>query len=254
MDANAGLRAQQKQRAAEKDAVFAQEKLKFFNKEVQFEKTLDRNTIGFTRDISDAYVQAIYTQGKGRKQVENVVRNYFASKKVNEGGRSTRFGVKDYKQLLNKRAEVDSIVDNLYGRNMAYAQELGRRRFMSANAQGREQLGIPASYGAPVMLSPTNRLGGALQILSSVASIGSSFATMTGGPIFSDKKVKENIEQVGVSPQGYKIYEFNYKGGDVRFRGAMAQDVLKKNPMAVGIDQHYLTVDYSKIDVNMEVV
>lgn len=246
MDANAGIRAQQKQRAREKDATFAQEKLKFFNKEVSFEKTLDRNTIGYSRDISDAYVQALYTQGKGRKQVENVVRTYFAGKKVNEGGRSTRFGVKDYKNLLNKRAEVDSIVDNLYGRNMAYAQELGRRRFMSANAQGREQLGLPASYGAPVMLSPTNRLGGALQIAGSVASIFGAFT--------SDIKAKENIEQVGVSPQGYKIYEFNYKGGDVRFRGAMAQDVLKKNPMAVGIDQNYLTVDYSKIDVNMEVV
>ena len=125
MDANGGIRAQQKQRAREKDAIFAQEKLKFFNKEVSYERTLDRNTIGYTRDISDAYVQALYTQGKGRKQVENVVRNYFAGKKVNEGGRSTRFGVKDYKNLLNKRAEVDSIVDNLYGRNMAYAQELG---------------------------------------------------------------------------------------------------------------------------------
>ena len=54
--------------------------------------------------------------------------------------------------------------------------------------------------------------------------------------------------------QSYKIYEFNYIGGDVRFRGAMAQDVIQKNPMAVGIDQNYLTVDYSKIDVAMEVV
>ena len=34
----------------------------------------------------------------------------------------------------------------------------------------------------------------------------------------------------------------------------MAQDVVQKNPMAVGIDQNYLTVDYSKIDVDMEVV
>ena len=70
----------------------------------------------------------------------------------------------------------------------------------------------------------------------------------------SDIKLKENVQHVGTSPQGYKIYEFNYKGGDVRFRGAMAQDVLQKNPMAVGIDQNYLTVDYRQIDVNMEVV
>ena len=68
--------------------------------------------------------------------------------------------------------------------------------------------------------------------------------------------LKENIKKVGVSPQGYKIYEFNYKGSDVRFRGAMAQDVRLKNPMAVGINvEHmYLTVDYDKIDIDMEVV
>jgi len=36
----------------------------------------------------------------------------------------------------------------------------------------------------------------------------------------------------------------------------MAQDVLRKNPMAVGVNLNLntLTVDYSKIDVNMEVV
>ena len=45
----------------------------------------------------------------------------------------------------------------------------------------------------------------------------------------------------------------NYIGGQTRFRGAMAQEVVKKNPMAVGISSEgYLTVDYSKIDVTME--
>ena len=34
----------------------------------------------------------------------------------------------------------------------------------------------------------------------------------------------------------------------------MAQDVVKKNPMAVGIQDNYLTIDYSQIDVDMEVV
>ena len=245
IDANAGARAAAREKARQKDAVFAQEKLKFFNKETSFSRTLNRNVIGYSRDFSDAYVQALYTQGKGRKRKEDIVRAYFSNQKVNEGGRSTKFGVKDYKSLLSKKAEVESIVDNLYGRNMAYARQGAKRKFMTANAKGREALGIPAAYGAPVMLPPTNRLGGALQIASQVAGIYSAFT--------SDKKLKENIKQVGVSPQGYKIYEFNYIGGDVRFRGAMAQDVLKKNPMAVGIDQNYLTVDYSKIDIAMEV-
>jgi len=82
MDANAGARAQAREQARQKDAVYAQEKLKFFNKETTFERALDRNIIGFGRDISDAYVQAIYTQGKGRKQEEDVVRAYFSGKKT----------------------------------------------------------------------------------------------------------------------------------------------------------------------------
>ena len=100
------------------------------------------------------------------------------------------------------------------------------------------------------MLPPTDYFTGALQFASTVVSIGAGITTWQG----SDIKLKENVEQVGVSPQGYKIYEFNYIGQDVRFRGAMAQDVLQKNPMAVGIDQNHLTVDYSQIDVAMEVV
>ena len=66
----------------------------------------------------------------------------------------------------------------MYGRNMAYAQELGRRKFMTANAQARENLGIPAAYGAPVMLPPTNRLGGALSLASSVLGIATGLDTL----------------------------------------------------------------------------
>ena len=181
MDANAGARAAARERARQKDAIYAQEKLKFFNKETQLDRTQNRNIIGYSRDLADAQVKAIYTAGQGRLAVQDVARRYFANKSVNEGGRSTRFGIKKYQALLTKRAEVDSIVDNMYGRNMAYAQEGARRKYLSANAAAREQLGLPASYGAPVMLPPTNRLGGALQLLSTGLSIASSFTTAFPG-------------------------------------------------------------------------
>ena len=287
VDANAGARAAARERAAQKDAIFAQQGLQFFNKETQLERTQNRNVIGLSRDQSDAYAGALAAQGKGRKQLENAARKYFRSKgTVNEGGRSRRFGVANYQGLLAAQSEVESVIDNILGRNLAYAQQGAVRKFQAAQARGREALGIPAAYGAPVMMPPTNRLGGALQIASQVASIYSGFGgfglgfgststlassaslgaqatALTGiasnpaisfGGLASDIKLKENIQHVGTSPQGYNIYEFNYKGGDVRFRGAMAQDVLQKNPMAVGIDQNYLTVDYRQIDVNMEVV
>ena len=286
VDANAGIRAQQRQEAAKKDAIFAQEGLKFFNKETQLERTQNRNVIGLSRDQSDAYAGALAAQGKGRKQLENAARKYFRSKgTVNEGGRSRRFGVANYQGLLAAQSEVESVIDNILGRNLAYAQTGAIRKFQAAQARGREALGIPAAYGAPVMLPPSNRLGGALQVATQVAQIATTIAgfptfgagggalsgaklgaqatAMTGipsmpaisfGGLASDIKLKENIEEVGVSPNGHKIYEFNYKGFKERWRGAMAQDVVKKNPLAVGIRDGYLTVDYSKIDVNMELV
>ena len=176
VDANAGARAAARQRAAEKDALFAQEGLKFFNKETQLERAQNRNVIGLSRDQSDAYAAALAAQGKGRKQLENAARRYFRSKgTVNEGGRSRTFGRANYQGLLAAQSEVESVIDNVLRRNMAYAQEGAVRKFQAQQAQGREALGIPAAYGAPVMMPPTNRLGGALQVLSSAASIYSGF-------------------------------------------------------------------------------
>ena len=176
VDANAGARAAARQKAREKDALFAQEGLKFFNKETQLERAQNRNVIGYSRDLSDAYASALAAQGKGRQQLENAARRYFRSKgTVNEGGRSRAFGRANYQGLLAAQSEVESVIDNVLRRNMAYAQEGAKRKFQEQQAAGREALGIPAAYGAPVMMPPTNRLGGALQIASSVASIYSGF-------------------------------------------------------------------------------
>ena len=263
VDANAGLRAQQKQRWREKNSTYAQQGLKFFNKETSLRRAKDRNIIGYGRDLSDQYVKALYTQGKGRLAVQNAAAKYFASKsrgKSLQGGRALSAGRNSYLKYLNTVAKVDSVMDATFGRNMAYAQEGARRKYLNANAKAREALGIPAAYGAPVMLSPTDRFSGFLQVASSVMSIATPF--LPGGGIFelmktggSDIKLKENVEQVGTSDEGYNIYEFNYKvRPEIRFRGAMAQDVVKKNPMAVGIHDNYLTVDYNQIDIDMEVV
>ena len=176
VDANAGARAQARAQAAAKDARYASESLKFFNRETTLERTQQQNVIGFSRDQSDAYASALAAQGKGRKQLENAARRYFRSKgTVNEGGRSRTFGRANFQGLLAAQSEVESVIDNVLGRNMAYAQEGARRKFQVQQAQGREALGIPAAYGAPVMLPPTNRLGGALQIASSLAGIYSGF-------------------------------------------------------------------------------
>ena len=173
VDANAGIRARARAEAATKDARFASEGLKFFNREVTLERTQQQNVVGLSRDQSDAYAQAIATIGKGRKRVEDATRAYFATMSVDEGGRGRRFGKLKYQGLLAKNAEVESTIQNVLGRNMAYSQQGATRKFQVAQAQAREALGIRPEYGAPVMLPPTNRLGGALQIASQVVGIAS---------------------------------------------------------------------------------
>jgi hypothetical protein len=175
VDANAGARRAARQRAREKDAAFAQKKLQFFNKETSLSRAQNRNIIGYGRDLSDAYVRAIYTQGKGRLRNQELVSKYFKSKKVNEGGRGRRFGKAQYLDLLRQQSQIESINRNNFGRNMAYAQTGATRKLQAANARSREKLGIPAAYGAPVMLPPTDRLTGALSIASSVAGIYGGF-------------------------------------------------------------------------------
>ncbi|ENN89939.1 tail fiber domain-containing protein [Bartonella bovis] len=71
----------------------------------------------------------------------------------------------------------------------------------------------------------------------------------------SDARVKDNIVSVG-EKNGYPLYEFNYKGAPQRYRGVMAQDLLRLNPDAVHMDDktQLLYVDYDKIGFKMEKV
>ena len=178
VDANAGARAQARAQARAKDAQYASESLKFWNRETTLERRQQENVIGLSRDQSDAYAQALTTIGKGRQTVEDATRAFFTTQSVDEGGRSRTFGKKKYLALLAKRSEVDSVIDTVLGRNLAYTQQGMQRVFQSKQAAAREALGIRPEYGAPVMMPPTNRLGGALQIASSLVGIGSGLKTL----------------------------------------------------------------------------
>jgi hypothetical protein len=75
-------------------------------------------------------------------------------------------------------------------------------------------------------------------------------------PSWSDKRLKENIELVG-SVHGVPVYEFDYKDktlGASRYRGTMAQDIIKTHPEALQVDRGFYKVDYSKLPIDMEVI
>jgi hypothetical protein len=67
------------------------------------------------------------------------------------------------------------------------------------------------------------------------------------GKLFSDIRLKENIKKIGTRPDGLGVYEFDYIWGGGRNIGLMAQEVNEVYPHAVGVEDGYLTVNYSQV-------
>ena len=241
-DANAAMRFQAKQKWLEKNFKYKSEGNKYHNREAGYKKSLNDNVIGFSRATSDAYSKAIYARGSAMKQTESLMKNYFKKQKSAQAGRSRSYQRSGaLMQLLFAKGQLRNKVRNKFGRDQALAYQGNLRKKQSMDAKNRKTLGFMPEYGAPVPMPPSDRFSTFLNFGLSVAGIIAQ----------SDVKVKENIKYVGSSPQGHNIWEFNYTGSPTRYRGAMAQEVAKINPMAVGIEDGTLTVDYSKIDVDM---
>jgi Chaperone of endosialidase len=92
-------------------------------------------------------------------------------------------------------------------------------------------------------------------LLSGLFTLGGSLISSPTGTlskIFSDIRMKENIELIGYTENGLNVYDFDYKpeykdiAGHGRFRGVMAQEVEKIIPYAViTLNDGYKMVDYS---------
>lgn len=87
--------------------------------------------------------------------------------------------------------------------------------------------------------------------------MGGAAAMKTAG--FSDRRIKENIVEVGVDQRtALTLYEFNYKKevGDpnIRYRGVMADEVELSYPDAVGEYNGFKTVHYAMLGIEMKEV
>ena len=69
--------------------------------------------------------------------------------------------------------------------------------------------------------------------------------------IFSDERLKRDILPLG-KENGFNTYTFRYMWGTQRYKGVMAQEVLKRNPNSVDKLFGYYRVDYDDINVRFE--
>jgi len=89
--------------------------------------------------------------------------------------------------------------------------------------------------GASNTASNNSRRSSTLSSIASVATAAFAF--------FSDERLKENVVRVGVHPNGYTIYEYNYVGDTKRRQGVIAQEVRQYRPDLVLEDKSgYLKV------------
>ena len=113
-DPNAGRREAARVENNRRHAEFKANSIKQWNKEADFKQNLKTiRGMGRSRTQADFQELAVQAQGKALSGKEDLARQYFQSKSVNEGGRSRRFGGKKAAQYFSKIAEIDRKMFNL---------------------------------------------------------------------------------------------------------------------------------------------
>jgi hypothetical protein len=105
--------------------------------------------------------------------------------------------------------------------------------------------GLSAAGGLPGIGGGLGQLGAGVTG-GGVGTFGGNFGAPPTYSIFSDERLKEDIEPVGELYDGSNVYRYRYKGDETPRIGLMAQEVMQDRPEAVHEIDGWLAVDYSK--------
>ena len=247
-DPNAGVRQAAKEKHQQKMFKYKSDSVKYWNRETRYVNQKSAIlSLGESRGRSDIMQMIERKRSAGLTAKESAAKAYAAKQYVPTGEGSKTAGRNTWLGYLAARKKVDTGIKQAAGRGQGILLEGLKRNRTQMLAKAETSVGSRPEFGAAVMMPGRDTGAQVMGAVSTALSIASLF-------IPSDIRMKEDIEQVGVSPDGHKIYEFNYIGKPTRYRGVMAQEVAKIDPMAVGIRDGYLAVNYGKIDVDMEVV
>lgn len=193
------------------------------------------NTVGNIKnnvtDSSQALSLITGLQGQGADQINKL---------------GVQEGQDYYKKLDNLTGAQDEMTkehQNLFDDSVRRWQDKlnGSMANFSIQTQGNQSSANAGGAGGGILAGLSGFLGG--------GGNGGSQGGQQGGGIFSDKRLKHNIQLVGKSPSGINIYQFSYNGSDKRYQGVLAQEVPHAS---FKHESNYLMVDYSKIDVTFK--
>lgn len=179
-------------------------------------------------------------------------------------GQLAGLGQQQFGQGLAAGQQIAGLGQGVYGMGEKTAQNLAA---LGTGAQGAALQGASAQLAAGTQEQQTQQAqdtalynqflqqqGYPFQVaqfrsniaLGTGANSGSTTTTTQPTSFFSDKRLKENVHQVGETFDGQPIYRYNYKGQRGTQIGLIAQDVERKHPEAVGVAGGYKTVDYDR--------
>ena len=169
-------------------------------------------------------------------------------------------------EIERSRAAADFVTN----RNAAFALKGSQTQRLDAQSDRAARRGSARTYLKKTYLDPVKPLripkpsfgpyalgmaGSVVGGFNTYYGVKANQAVIKANTPPSDIRLKENIVRTGESPKGYPIYEFNYKNDPTtRYRGVMAHDLVTSRPDAIHRLNGYLAVDYSKLDVDFEVI
>ena len=251
-DPNAGRREAARVENNRRHAEFKADSIKQWNKESSFKDNLKLiRGLGRSRDYADFQEFTNQAQGKALLGKENLARQFFQSKSVNEGGKSRRFGGIKAAKYFSKVADIDRKMYALATQGEGKIQTKIQRRQDAMIKREHANLGMGPQFGMPTMMPPKDRAGQLMNSISFGMNVASGLMTMFP----SDERLKRDVTKIGQSIDGHNIYKFKYISSDREFIGVKAQEVLKKKPEAVGkLSNGFYAVYYDMIDVDFKEV
>lgn len=164
-------------------------------------------------------------------------------------------------QYLKQRESIYNTLASIAGLGQTATQASGQVGMGTAGALS--QLGIGAGTAlAGGQIGAANAMAGGLQSIGNLPFMYSLLrpptqppapvVTPTPVPVEqiapSDRRLKRDIVQIGVRPDGLAVYEFEYIWGGGRRAGLMAQEVREVYPDAVlEMPNGFLAVDYRRV-------
>lgn len=151
------------------------------------------------------------------------------------------------------------------------ATSAGSAAGMSAQSAGQNYMGNMSAAGntfnagfntqisglSSILNNQTNAyVNGGTDIMGGIGGIMGGVANMYSAGVFSDRRLKENIREVGVDQRtALTLYEFNYINDPRKFVGVMADEVELVYPEAVTMtDIGFKAVDYDMLGIEFKEV